>query len=387
MSRYYSYLNTAKEVIASYKGEIPLAVWLKQCFAIRTQMGGRDRREVAAMIYQYCRLGNAIDAPIEERMAIALFLCRHESSELLKLLKPAWNEQITCPIKQKLALIEAFNYTHIFPFVEEMDEDINKETFCLSHLVQPDLFIRIRPKYEAIVKRKLLESGISFIDLNNDCLSCSNTTALDAVLITDKEIVIQDYASQQVATFLSPLKNIRNVWDCCAASGGKAILAVDILGKINLTLSDVRPTIITNLRKRLNKAGINQNKVFAADITKPIAELKGEKFDLIICDAPCTGSGTWGRTPESLLSFKKESINQYAQLQKKIVGNALNYLAANGYFLYITCSVYKAENDAIVSFILEKFPHVTLVTKQLISGYSKKADTMYAALFSVSSKQ
>ncbi len=382
MSRYYSYLNTAKEVVSSYKGEIPLAVWLKQFFATRKQMGGRDRREVAAMIYQYYRLGNAVDAPFEERISIALFLCRQESGELLKLSKPEWNEQIAMPIKQKLALIGAFNLTNLFPFIGQVEDGIDKDSFCLSHLIQPDLFIRIRPKHEVIVKRKLQETGIGFIDLNNNCLSFSNATALDSILIIDKDIVIQDYASQQVASFLIPLKNSKNVWDCCAASGGKSILAVDVLGKINLTLSDVRPAIISNLRKRLDKAGINQNKVFSADITKPIAELTGEKFDLIICDAPCSGSGTWGRTPENLISFKKESINHYAQLQKKIVSNVIPYLTPKGYFLYITCSVYTAENEEVVSFILEKFPNLTLVRKQLIIGYEKRADTMYAALFS-----
>ena len=381
MSRYYSYLNTTKEVISTYKGDTTLAVWLKQFFAIHKQMGGRDRREVAAMVYQYYRLGNAVDASFEERMAFALFLGRNEPSELLKLLKPELNEQITVPIHQKLLLLPLFNLTKLFPFIDAVEEEIDKESFCLSHLVQPDLFIRIRPKYEAIVKHKLHESGIAFSEINNNCLSFSNATALDAVLAIDKEIVVQDYASQQVATFLDIIKNSKNVWDCCAASGGKSILAVDVLGEINLTLSDVRISIISNLIKRLDRAGINQNKVFAADVTKPIYELKDKKFDLIICDAPCSGSGTWGRTPENLLDFKKESINHYAQLQKKIISNALTHLSTNGYFLYITCSVYKAENEEIVSFILEKFPNITLVKKQLISGYKKRADTMYAALF------
>ena len=381
MSRYYSYLNTTKEVVANYNGEIPLAAWLKQFFATRKQMGSRDRREVSAMVYQYYRLGKLIDATFEERIAAALFLCRQEPSELLGLLNPTLNEQITLPTKEKVALITTEDIGNIFPFIDEIEQTTKQEAFYLSHLIQPDLFIRIRPKHGATVRRKLQEHGIAFKELENDCLSFSNATALDTVLSVDKEVVIQDYSSQQVGSFLSNLKNIKNVWDCCAASGGKSILAVDILGKLNLTLSDKRPTIINNLRKRLDRAGINQHKVFAADITKPFNELKGEKFDLIICDAPCSGSGTWGRMPENLGSFKKESIGEYAELQRKIVTNAIPYLATKGYFLYITCSVYKAENEEVVSYILTKFPHLSLVKKQLIEGYEKRADTMYAALF------
>jgi len=112
-------------------------------------------------------------------------------------------------------------------------------------------------------------------------------------------------------------------------------------------------------------------------------QLKGQTYDLIICDAPCSGSGTWGRTPENLIHFKKESINQFSSLQKKIVSNTVPHLASNGYYLYITCSVYKEENEGVVAFIEDKFPHLQLKSKALITGYKKKADTMFAALFTV----
>ena len=381
MSRYYSYLNNSKAVVESFKGDIPLAVHLKQFFAARNQMGSKDRKEVSAMVYQYYRLGNAVNVPFQERMIVALFLCRQQPSELLQLLKPEWNKQIALPLMEKISFLLPNFAQYIFPFIEDVDHQIEPESFCLSHLVQPDLFIRIRPKHELSVKSKLLEEGISFNEMDDYCLSLPNTTSLDNVLQIDKQVVIQDYASQQIAQFLHQLNNVKSVWDCCAASGGKSILAVDVLGKIDLTLSDVRPTIIANLRKRLNAAGINQHKVFSADITKRVKELNGEKFDLIICDAPCSGSGTWGRTPENLVSIKRESISQYAKLQKAIVHNAIAYLSAKGYFLYITCSVYRAENEEVVDYISTHFPRLKLVKKQLIDGYKTKADTMYAALF------
>jgi 16S rRNA (cytosine967-C5)-methyltransferase len=68
-------------------------------------------------------------------------------------------------------------------------------------------------------------------------------------------------------------------------------------------------------------------------------------------------------------------------LQKKIVKNVLPHLAANGYFLYITCSVFEAENEAISTYIQQQFPYMQLIKEQTIIGYTKKADTMYAALF------
>ena len=120
-----------------------------------------------------------------------------------------------------------------------------------------------------------------------------------------------------------------------------------------------------------------------SSLPPPGSHLSTSSYDLILCDAPCTGSGTWSRTPEQLYFFEETVIDQYASLQKKIVSNAMPVLAPGGYFLYITCSVFKNENEAIVEFIKEKF-HLTLVKMELLKGYDKKADTMFAALFTTS---
>ena len=118
----------------------------------------------------------------------------------------------------------------------------------------------------------------------------------------------------------------------------------------------------------------------AGSLPTYLAGRQAPGYDLIICDAPCTGSGTWSRTPEQLYFFEEAIIDQYASLQKKIISNAMPALNPGGYFLYVTCSVFKMENEAIADFIKEKF-HLTLVKMGLLKGYDKKADTLFAALF------
>ena len=66
--------------------------------------------------------------------------------------------------------------------------------------------------------------------------------------------------------------------------------------------------------------------------------------------------------------------------------NTLPYLAVNGYYQYITCSVFKQENEAMVDFIQQQNPSLQLVKQELLIGYTKKADTMFAALFHLSKK-
>ena len=73
-------------------------------------------------------------------------------------------------------------------------------------------------------------------------------------------------------------------------------------------------------------------------------------------------------------------IDGYADKQRKIVANVIPLLEKDGMLIYITCSVFKKENEAMVNFIKEQF-HLQLVQMELLKGYDKKADTMFIAAF------
>jgi 16S rRNA (cytosine967-C5)-methyltransferase len=260
------------------------------------------------------------------------------------------------------------------------------EKFNRSFFIQPDLFIRIRPGNEKDVIIKLEAAEIRFRSITSSCISLPNSSKIERVIDLDREAVVQDRSSQQVAGFLpwsehSSVNNRLSVWDCCAASGGKSIMAKDVLGNIDLTVSDIRESVLVNLRKRFFDAGIRRYKNFVIDLTntQSLLTIPHSPFDLIIADVPCTGSGTWGRTPEQLFYFEEKKIAEYADRQKNIVLNVMPALKPGGWFLYITCSVFKKENEAIIEFVKEKYM-MQVVKMELIKGYDKKADTMFAAL-------
>jgi 16S rRNA (cytosine967-C5)-methyltransferase len=180
-----------------------------------------------------------------------------------------------------------------------------------------------------------------------------------------------------------PLK----LWDACAASGGKSILAYDIFNRLDLTVSDVRKSILINLKKRFAAAGIKKYHAFLTDLSTSKLDIQhlpagrqGSSFDIIITDVPCTGSGTWSRTPEQLYHFDPHQIDRFSTLQKKIVQHAIPHLKPGGFLLYCTCSVFKKENEEVVQFIQEEFP-LQLLSKELLTGYDKKADTLFGAVF------
>jgi 16S rRNA (cytosine967-C5)-methyltransferase len=384
--RYHSYLNSAKAIIDSYKGDIPFAAFLKKYFNANKKYGGKDRKQIAALCYNFYRLGKAVpQLPVEEKLIVAVFICETTHSEFLQFHKPEWNDIITKPLAEKIA-IAGFTAEDVFPWAEALSDGMDAELFRYSFFTQPDLFLRIRPGNKETVIKKLQDAGIEFNIAGDDCLALPNSTKVDAVLEIDREVVIQDLNSQKVLNFLKDeAKHIEqpvSVWDCCAASGGKSILAFDTLyGKVDLTVSDIRESILSNLKYRFETAGIKSYQSFIADLSADDFQPSSADFQLIICDAPCTGSGTWSRTPEQLYYLKRKTVDEYVAMQQQIVSRVIPQLLPGGLLIYITCSVFKHENEEIVDFIKEKF-HLQLLQMELLKGYDKKADSMFVAVFS-----
>lgn len=383
MSRYYSYLNSAKEILSLYKGEEPFASFIKKYFAQYKKFGSKDRRTISHLCYSYFRLGKALPGvATEEKLLLGLLLGSNSYNEIIDQVQPAWKELTHLSIEEKIKQAGySFAVTGIFSIPAALSSGIDTKEFSQSHLMQPDLFIRLRPGKEALVKSKLNNAGIQFEVIADNCLALPNASKIDTVIALNHEAVIQDLSSQKAGLVLQqiPKQKTVHVWDCCAASGGKSIMAKDILKDIELTVSDIRESILANLSARFKEAGIQKFRTLLLDLTKPVTGIKLQPFDLIIADVPCSGSGTWGRTPEQLLYFSNDKIDVYANMQQQIVSNVIPYIKPGGYLLYITCSVFKKENEAAVEF-LEKNHSLTSIETSVIKGYDKKADTMFVAL-------
>jgi len=367
----------------SYKGSEPFHLFIKKYFKQNKKHGAKDRKWIAALCYDYFRLGTGVIVPmsLEEKIVLAHFLIQNTPSPLLQELNPAFAAAITSPLSEKLAMVkEVFEAEKIFPFTHELEPAIQKELFSISFLKQPHLFLRIRNGFADQVESKLKNAGVDFT-INNNCIELSPSTKASEILLIDKEAVVQDRNSQMISALFPEFeKPSLAVWDCCAASGGKSILAVDHYEKIDLTVSDTRKSILKNLSARFEKAGIKKYHSLCIDLSKALFPgIFKNKFDLIIADVPCSGSGTWSRTPEQLQFFREEEIEQYSSLQRKLVAHALPFLKKNGYLLYITCSVFEKENKKNTAW-LEKNADLKILDQKHFKGYECNADTLFAAL-------
>ncbi|HVV03568.1 MAG TPA: hypothetical protein VHC96_05060 [Puia sp.] len=365
-------LRIAGTIIDAYQGETPLHVWLKDFFRQHKQMGSRDRKTVAGLVYGYYRLGHsARERAVRDRILLGLFLTNDRPGEFLEYFRPEWNKQADRPLEEKVTRVDGFDPTDIFPWKNELSEGVDHYSFCLSFLRQPDLFLRIRPGYQQQV---LERAGHGFIPPST--LRLPNGTKVEELFTPDREVVIQDYNSQRIREFIPPTKKF---WDTCAASGGKAILVHDLYPGVDITVSDIRESILRNLQHRFHQAGIKDYHSFVADLSKPDPWMPAERMDLVLTDVPCTGSGTWSRTPEELYFFHPKKISDYQATQKSILSNVISSLTPGACLVYCTCSVFKKENEDMTAFIRAHEFGLRQERGEVLKGYDQKADTMYAA--------
>ena len=380
------HLAYALNLIDGYHGQEPFHTYLKKYFSLHKKHGAKDRRVITSLCYHYFRLGHGAsqDLPAEEKILMGTFLCEKEPSMVLATSKPDWNDGIALSAEEKFRILSSeFSLFKLFRFPGELSSEIDLAEFFLSFIEQPATFLRIRPGCSHEVIRKLAAQNWDFSIVGPCSVAISGNPQIDKVIAMNKEAVIQDLNSQKTLDlaakiFMPSADNPIAVWDCCAGSGGKSILVLDTLENIHLTVSDKRIGILNNLGSRFEEAGIEDYQLVQADLEIGAEGVQGN-FDLVIADVPCSGSGTWARTPEQHLFFDHDQIERYATLQKKIITSAVPNLKDHGYLFYITCSVFRKENEENVDFFLAHLP-LHLITKEYLKGYDRRADTLFLAV-------
>ncbi|HEX4851276.1 MAG TPA: hypothetical protein VFV08_10735, partial [Puia sp.] len=91
--KYDNQLRLASQIVGSFRGEMPLHNWLKGYFRANKQMGSRDRKQIAELVYCYYRMGHGWkEIDIKERILQGIFLCHKNPNEILEYFKPNWNK-------------------------------------------------------------------------------------------------------------------------------------------------------------------------------------------------------------------------------------------------------------------------------------------------------
>lgn len=162
----------------------------------------------------------------------------------------------------------------------------------------------------------------------------------------DGLVELQDGSSQAAMARLEIAPGAR-VMDYCAGGGGKVLaLAARVEGAF--FAHDTAPQRMKDLPVRAERAGVRVKIVETARLCDE------GPFDLVLCDAPCSGSGTWRRTPEAKWALTPERLSELTSIQRQILQDAAPLVAPGGVLAYATCSVFIDENQSAIAHFLSQ---------------------------------
>ncbi len=143
----------------------------------------------------------------------------------------------------------------------------------------------------------------------------------------------------------------QRVWDCCAAPGGKTVVLAARLPSAALLATDNSPSRLKRLRERLSRDLPGREIELMQADAAAVPESVGT-FDLILCDVPCSGTGTLARNPEIRHRLLLADLRRQAERGERILRGAAARLAPGGRLLYSTCSLEPEENEAVIDAVL-----------------------------------
>ncbi|MDB4197391.1 RsmB/NOP family class I SAM-dependent RNA methyltransferase [Ascidiaceihabitans sp.] len=217
----------------------------------------------------------------------------------------------------------------------------------------------------------LAESGVE-TQANPVCSTALTITAGERKLRNSPAylegwVELQDASSQAI---VADLPEAEQVLDYCAGGGGKA-LALAAQGR-KVIAHDINFDRMMDIPARAERAGTSI-KLLATDMI----EAEG-LFDLVLVDAPCSGSGAWRRSPEGKWALTAERLTELTVIQDSILDETVQYVSQGGALVFGTCSIFKCENEDRISAFLERHSGWKCV-KQSRLDVSEMADGFFVA--------
>jgi len=171
---------------------------------------------------------------------------------------------------------------------------------------------------------------------------------------------VQDEASQ-IAALLSGASPRRQVLDLCAGAGGKTLAMAAVMQNTGQIYAyDADRVQLRPIFERLKRAGVRNVQVLPAGDEEAVRAL-GARFDIVLVDAPCTGSGVWRRRPDAKWRVKPQNLADRQKEQQEVLELAAPLVKPGGRLVYVTCSVLQEENRDQVTAFLEQHPEYSVL--------------------------
>jgi len=171
---------------------------------------------------------------------------------------------------------------------------------------------------------------------------------------------VQDEGSQ-IAAALSGAGPRQQVLDLCAGAGGKTLALAALMGNSGQIYAyDSDKGQLRPIFERLQRAGARNVQVLEGG-NRAARDALGPRFDVVLADVPCTGSGTWRRKPDAKWRLKPEALAARQREQREVLGEAAALVKPGGRLTYVTCSVLPEENTEQVAWFRGAFPEFDVI--------------------------
>lgn len=275
--------------------------------------------------------------------------------ELSKIKSMNKSEYLSIKYSVNRELVDLFINDYGFEKSEEiLKNSIGKPHFCIRY----SSFKKSREAVEGLLEKEgfLLEKS----KFAKDSYYVKNPTdILNTKLFEDGDFTVQDIGSILAGEVLNPDEN-STVLDICSAPGGKTAHIGFLMNNTGSILAnDIAEKKLRKIEENLRRLNINNVTTISFDAREFREEL-ALKFDFVLCDLICSGSGIIDRKPEIKLSRNLKEIEDIIKIQRKIFENAVRYLKTGGSIVYSTCSVLKSENEANVEYFLSNISDLEL---------------------------
>jgi len=380
ISSLIGHVNELSSVIFTW--EKPADRSISEFYKTRKYLGSRDRRFISETVYGLIRnykLLKSVRSQIAEIPSLAssdtliliyYIIFKKDDEEINNYFRDTVSdyEEIKSQVLSKAELLSG-NHNLKYSFPEWMLNKLSglielKETEkFLASLNEPaPTSIRlVIPEKEDELRLVFKEMGIELSKSNFAPMAYRLNKRLnfnDMELFSSGCFEPQDEGSQLVTLF-SGAKGELMVLDACAGGGGKSMQIATLLSGDSVVFAfDADQRRLEQFRKRLKGKGYKN--IIILDDEKRLVPLT-EGFDLVLIDAPCSGSGTIRRNPDLKWRLNEKDIDEYSDKQYAILLEYSKYVKKDGVIAYITCSFFPEENEHVVSRFLTSFPNFSLI--------------------------
>lgn len=358
-----------------FQDKYPADNILKEYLRGRKYIGSKDRKFITNTVWDIIRHRSRLEfdcQSTEPRMLLLAYL-KNEDFDIIAADSEYGLKPLTKDEKYRLAHL----CEDVYPeYVEKecpqwLYEKIGDAALAASLNTTAPADVRANFISREEAKNKLQKEGLffSFTPYSPYGLrSAERVNLQNCIAYQNGEIEVQDEASQ-LGAILCDVRSNHRIIDYCCGGGGKSLLLGAVLHNDGLIYAhDKNFNRMDGLKARAERLGIKNIKIIREIVA-------GDKFDRFIVDAPCSGSGTWRRSPDAKYRLTANQLKTIEKAQAEILDIAAKHVADNGRIIYMTCSVLPEENERQIEKFLQNHPDFSTVNMKNL--WERKLEQAY----------